>query len=216
MEIYNSEQEQVDALKAWWDKNGRSALIGLAVFLMSVLGWQSWNESRNQQAEAASAHYQQMMDLMQSDAAQAMEAGRALLGSYPDSIYAVMATMAMAKLAVEKNDLDGAAAHLRSAMGQSQEPELTELARLRLARVEFAQGKADAALATLDGGKGGAAVEELRGDILLSQGKRIEAGAAYKAATNSYGAAAADKRELVQMKLDDLSMTVMSVESRTE
>lgn len=216
MEIYNSEQEQVDALKAWWDKNGRTVLVALAVFLLSVLGWQSWNDHRNQVAETASTHYQQMVELMNRDAAMAMEAGRALVGSYPDSIYAVMASMAMAKLAVADKDLDGAAAHLRSAMSQSDQPELAELARLRLARVELAQGKADDAMATLSAGKGGAASDELRGDILVTQGKRVEASVAYKTAIDSYAANTADKRELVQMKLDDLSVMVMPVKSVAE
>ncbi|MCW8919606.1 MAG: tetratricopeptide repeat protein [Gammaproteobacteria bacterium] len=208
MEIYNSEQEQVDALKAWWDKNGRTALTALALFLLSVLGWQGWNDHRQQQAEAASSNYQQMVELMGRDASQAKEAGRALIGSYPNTLYAAMASLALAKLAVAEEDLEGATAHLRSAMTQSDQPELAGLARLRLARVELAQGKAEAALQTLNGGKGGAASDELRGDLLLTQGKPDEARAAYRSALDGYGNVA-DKRELVQMKLDDLAVAAM-------
>lgn len=208
MEIYNSEQDQVDALKAWWDKNGRMALTALALFLLSVLGWQGWTDHRNQQAEAASTHYQQLLELMGRDGAQAKEAGRALIGSYPNTLYAAMASLALAKLAVDEEDLDGATAHLRSAMTQSDQPELAELARLRLARVELAQGKAEAALQTLKGGKGGAASDELHGDILLTQGKTDEARAAYRSALDAYGNVT-DKRELVQMKLDDLVVAAM-------
>lgn len=205
MEIYNSEQEQVDALKAWWDKNGRTALTGLAVFLLSVLGWQGWNDHRNQQAEAASNQYQQMVELMQRDKTMALATGRALIGSYPHTIYAALASMAMAKLAVADKDLDGAAAHLSAAISESSEPELAELARQRLARVQLAQAKTDEALQSLKGGMGGAASDELRGDILLTQGKRDEARAAYSSALDAYGNIA-EKRELVQMKLDDLAM----------
>jgi predicted negative regulator of RcsB-dependent stress response len=214
VEIYNSEQEQVEALKAWWDKNGRSALAVLAVFLLSVLGWQGWNDHRNQVAEAASTHYQQMTQLMGEDSAKAMESGRALIASYPDSIYAVMASLAMAKLAVEQQDLDGAAAHLSAALQRSEQPELTALARLRLARVELAQGKHDAALATLGSEEGGAS-DELRGDILLAQGKTNEARDAYAKALAGY-ADAIDKRELVQMKLDDLTVAETEAESSAE
>jgi predicted negative regulator of RcsB-dependent stress response len=215
VEIYNSEQEQVDALKAWWDKNGRTALTALAVFLLSVLGWQSWNDHRNQQAEAASTRYQEMVELMDRDKTMAMETGRALIGSYPDTLYAVMASMAMAKLAVAENDLEGAAAHLRSAMSQSAQPELAELARQRLARVELAQGKAADALQTLQGGKGGAVSDELRGDILLAQGKPDEALTAYNSALAAFSDVP-EKRELVQMKLDDLAMAATVAENRAE
>ena len=215
MEIYNSEQEQVEALKAWWDKNGRSALAALALFLLAVLGWQGWMDHRNQLAEAASAHYQQMMDLMGRDASQATEAGRALIASYPGSVYASMAAMALAKLAVEQKDLDAAAAHLRAAMTQTDQPELALLARQRLARVELAQGKHEEALATLNAGDKSAASDELRGDILLVQGKREEARTAYVRALDGYGNAS-DKRESVQMKIDDLAAGAVKAETPAE
>ncbi len=205
MEVYNSEQEQVEALKAWWDKNGRSAVFGLVVFLLAVLGWQQWQKHQQQLAEAASDHYQQVLALMEQNGDKAMEAGRALIANYPGSTYALMTSMVMAKIAVEQNDLDAAAAHLRAAVEQGSQPELAQQARLRLARVEFAQGKADAALATLGAGEGGAAADELRGDILAAQGKRDEARAAYSSAVAGF-ADVADKRELVQMKLDDLAV----------
>jgi predicted negative regulator of RcsB-dependent stress response len=145
----------------------------------------------------------------------AMETGRALIGSYPDTLYAVMASMAMAKLAVAENDLEGAAAHLRSAMSQSAQPELAELARQRLARVELAQGKTADALQTLQGGKGGAVSDELRGDILLAQGKPDEALTAYNSALAAFSDVP-EKRELVQMKLDDLAMAATVAENRAE
>ncbi len=215
MEIYNSEQEQVEALKAWWDKNGRSALMGLAVALLAVFGWQQWDAHRKGVAEAASTHYQAMVEMMGTDSNNAMEAGRALVANYPDSIYAVMASMAMAKLAVEQKDLDGAVAHLRSAMQQSDQPELKALARLRLARIELAQGKFDAALSTLNAGEQSADSDELRGDILLAQGDRSGARDAYARALEAY-AGLSGKSELVQMKLDDLAVAVATNETAGE
>lgn len=215
MEIYNSEQEQVEALKAWWDKNGRTALMALAVFLVSVVGWQKWDAHRKGVAEAASTHYQKMLEMVGEDNANAMEAGRALIANYPDTVYAGMTSLVLAKLSVEQNDLEGAVAHLTSAMEKIDQPELAALARLRLARVQLAQGKPDAALATLAAGNGGAASDELRGDILLSQDKRDEARAAYGKALEGYGEVA-DKRSLVQMKLDDLAVAVAAAESPAE
>ncbi len=212
MEVYNSEQEQVEALKAWWEKNGRSSLVALAVFLLSVVGWQQWDAHRKGTAEAASTHYQKMVEMMDQDSTNAMEVGRALVASYPESIYAVMASMAMAKLAVEQKDLDGAVAHLRSAMQQSDQPELAALARLRLARVELAQGNHDAALATLSGGDTSASSDELRGDILLAQGKADAARDAYTRAVAGYSETP-DKREMVQMKLDDLAVATTAASS---
>lgn len=204
MDIYSTEQEQVEAIKAWWDKNGRSALVVLALFLLSVLAGQAWLEQRHKQAEAAAADYQRVQILIEDGNAQAMEAGRALIAKHAGSIYAAMTSLSLAKLAVEQQDLDGAAAHLRAAMGQSDLPELAQVARLRLARVESAQGKVDAALVTLAAGGKDAASDELRGDLLLAQDKRAEARSAYLSALEGYSSVV-DKRELVQLKLDELA-----------
>lgn len=207
MEIYNSEQEQVDALKAWWDKNGRITIIAIVVVLLGVLGWKSWMQNKHQRAEAASVQYQQMLDTIEANPSQAMELGRAIVGEHPRSSYAVFASLAMARLMVEQKDFDAAAAHLTMAMEQAGEDSIKQMARLRLARVLHAQGKSDEALNLLaaevaPGFRGG--YDELRGDILLSQGQSAAAREAYSNALTGYSDAP-EKRSLVQMKLDDLA-----------
>lgn len=207
MEIYNSEQEQVEALKAWWDKNGRMVIVAIVVVLLAVLGWKSWQGQQRQRAENASAAYQQMIDATVSNPEAAKEAGRAIVGDYPGTIYATMASMAMARIAVEQGDLDAAAAQLRAAAGQADQPELGLLAKLRLGKVLLAQDKIDAALTEIQGVEGGAlqgAFDELRGDILLARGDRDKARDAYTNALAAYGEVP-DKAELVQLKLDDLA-----------
>ena len=207
MEIYSSEHEQVEALKAWWDKNGRRVIAAIVVVLLAVLGWKSWMQSQNERAEAASVQYQQMLDVLDAQPAQAMEIGRAIVAEYPDTLYAVLASLGMAKAAVQQQDLDAAAAHLRLAMKQAEQEELMMLARLRLASVLQAQGKDDEALALLEkevapSFRGSYA--EMRGDILLSQGKVGAARDAYSNALAGYSDVP-EKRNLVQMKLDDLA-----------
>lgn len=207
MDIYNSEQEQVEALKAWWDKNGRITIVAIVVALLAVLGWKGWLQSKNQRAEAASVQYQQMLDALDADPAKAMELGRSIVGEYSNSLYAVYASLAMAKAAVEQKDLDAAAAYLRQAMDKAGPEEVKQLARLRLAMVLQAQGKGDEALAllateSLPSFRGSYA--ELRGDILRAQGKIAEARDAYSNALAGYNDAP-EKRNLVQMKLDDLA-----------
>ncbi len=207
MEIYNSEQEQVDALKAWWDKNGRMAIVAIVVVLLGVLGWKSWMQQQHQRAEAAAVQYQQMLDTFEENPSQAMDIGRVIVGEYPGSAYAVFASLAMGSIAVQQNNLDEAAAHLRLAMEQADVEPLQQLARLRLARVQLAQGNGEEALSLLKvevapGFRG--SYDELRGDILLSQGQREAAREAYGNALGGYSDAP-EKRNLVQMKLDDLA-----------
>ncbi len=207
MEIYNSEHEQVEALKAWWDKNGRMVIVAIAAVLLAVGGWKLWNGQKEKRAAAASVQYQQMLDVLDSDPTRAIELGRAVVAAYPDSSYAAMASLAMAKAALAQGDKEAAEAHLRQAMDQADLEEFKQLARLRLAEVLLGMGKADDALALLSTDplpsfRGGYA--ELRGDILLSQGKRKEARDAYANALTGYGNVP-EKRNLVQMKFDDLA-----------
>lgn len=207
MELYNSEEEQVEALKAWWDKNGTSVIVAIVVVLLGVFGWKNWQQQQRTEAENGAMALQQVMDALQSNPDAALDAGRAVTGEYTGSVYSTMASLAMARAAVEKEDLDAAAAYLQAALQGADQPELKQLARLNLSRVLLAQGKNDEALAQLLAGQGGsmlAAYDELRGDILLAQGKPAEARDAYINALTGFRDSA-EKKELVQLKLDDLA-----------
>ncbi len=206
MEIYNSEQEQIEALKRWWDKNGSSVLIGLVLVLAAVFGWRTWQDHRNEQLVSASAQYQQLLGLLDSNPTAALEQGRKIVGEHPSSPYADFASLAMGAIAVEQGDWGAAEAHLRAVVDRAAVPELQLLARARLARVQLAQGKPDEALATL--AKGDAAsfqalFEEVRGDAYLAKGDRAKARAAYAAALAGYSSVPA-KQSVLQMRLDDL------------
>src|SRR5512135_990660 len=47
------EQEQVEALKAWWKANGTQTLIAIALAAavgLAVLGWKAWHNKQNAKA----------------------------------------------------------------------------------------------------------------------------------------------------------------------
>ncbi len=210
MELYNSEEEQVEALKAWWDKNGKSVLVAIAVVLLGVFGWKNWQQQQHTQAENGAMGLQKVLDSLQSNPDATLEVGRTLTSEASGTVYSTMASLAMARAAVEKDDLDGAAAHLEAAINSASQPELQEVARLNLSRVLLAQGKNDEALRQLLSGQAGAmqaAYDELRGDIMLAQGKTKEARDAYINALTGFRDSA-EKKELVQLKLDDLAERV--------
>lgn len=207
MELYNSDEEQVAALKQWWDKNGTTLIIALVIFLAGVLGFRSWQDYKMSQAESASVIYQQMSALLESSPDKAMEVGLRIVAEYPSSGYASMASLAMARLALQKGEPGAAAAHFRSVMESASTSELKQIARLRLARVLLTQGKSDEAMNILNAAEAGnfrAAYDEVRGDIYLAQGNRQEARNAYANALDGYENLSS-KRELLQMKIDDLA-----------
>lgn len=207
METYDNEHEQVEALKAWWDKYGTRVIIAIVIVLAGVLGWRSWLDKTHREAEAASEQYMKMLEVAQSQPDQAMEQGRQLVSSHAGSNYAAMASLVMASISVEQGDKEAATAQLRWVLEQGKQAELQEIARLRLARLLLDTGKADEALALLAKGENAsfrAPYDELRGDILLAQGKRAEARTAYANALAGYSSVPA-KQNLLQMKIDDLA-----------
>ncbi|MCW8826359.1 MAG: tetratricopeptide repeat protein [Gammaproteobacteria bacterium] len=207
MEIYQTEDEQVDAIKAWWEKNGKSTLLAIVIALAAVFGWNNWNDHQKSLSESASTRYQMMLSQVVKDKNGAVAMGESLKQEFKGSHYSVLAALMIAKIEVERNQLEIADAELRWAAAQSKNPIFVDLANSRLARVLLAQGRADEALETLSKIKSesyAGLISEIEGDIYITQGDREKARAAYQKALTGY-AETPEKSELVQTKLDDLN-----------
>jgi predicted negative regulator of RcsB-dependent stress response len=206
LDAYRTEEEQVEAIKAWWRENGRSAVLGVALGLGAIFGWRGWQAYETTRAEAASALYEEMLEAARGGKADAaVKAGERLAAEHAGTPYAAFAGLTLAGLAVEAKDLDTAAARLREALERNDSPALTLEIRLRLARVLSAKQEFDAALALLDApaaeGGYGTSFAELRGDIELARGNPDAARDAYqKARAGSTGATDG----LLELKLESL------------
>ena len=201
------EQERLDELKAWWKRWGNLVMVGLAVVVAAAAGWRYWqNQVVTQSLEAATVYEQLTRSLAANDAKAAREAGAMLIDQYKGTAYAPRAALLLAKLNVGAKDLKSAQAQLEWAVANSKEPAVKDLARLRLAGVQLDQKQYDAALKTLSATHSDAFAfrfHDLKGDVLLAQGKPAEARAAYQAA---FGKMAEDNpyRNIVELKLDAL------------
>lgn len=207
MEIYQTEEEQVDAIKEWWDKNGKSIVVGLVIVLGSVFGWNKWSEHQQTLFESASSRYQMMVTQMDSDVDGAVAMGRSLKQEFKGSHYSVLAAMMIAKIEVGRNQLEMAEAELSWAAEQSSNPIFVDLANSRRARVILAQGRVDDALAMLskvNNQNFSGMVAEIKGDAYISQGERDKARTAYQQALVGY-AEMPEKRDQILTKLDDLN-----------
>ena len=189
MESYRTEEEQVEALKRWWDENGRSMIVGVVLALGLGFGWQAWQKSSELAAENASTLYQQMLMALAAADESGAAPGRALAERLKDehggSAYAQFAGLHLARLAVNEGDLGVAEQELRGVVATaSSGSEIHQVAQLRLARVVAASGDSEAALAMLDGATTDfvASYAMARGDILLNQGRESEALLAYESA----------------------------------
>ncbi len=201
------EQERLDELKAWWKRWGNLVMIGLAVVIAAAAGWRYWqNHVVTQTLEAAIVYEQLTQSLATNNAKQAREAGSILIDQYKGTAYAPRAALLLAKLNVAGKDMKSAQAQLEWAVANTKEPAVKDLARLRLAGVQLDQKQYDAALKTLSSQHSDAFAprfDDMKGDVLLAQGKRAEARAAFQAA---FGNMKEDNpyRNIVELKLDAL------------
>ncbi len=201
------EQERLDELKAWWKRWGNLVLIALAVVIAATAGWRYWQNRVATQSLEAAAVYEKLTQALQADDAKAArEAGGMLIDQYKSSPYAARAALLLARQNVADKDLKSAQSQLEWAAANSKEPAVKDLARLRLAGVQFDQKQYDAALKTLSGSHSDAFAfrfHDLRGDVLLAQDKPAEARTAYQAAFDKLAEDDA-YRNIVELKLDAL------------
>ncbi len=204
---YETEQEQVDAIKKWWQSNGTAIVAGLAIGAAALFGWNMWTDNTRNQQEAASTAYQQLMDtLADKENDIVLERVERLKSDYADSPYAVLAAMAAAKANVNKNDLEAAQTQLQWALDHSSDVGIQHIVRLRLARLLIATDKSEGALSLLEKVTNTASFtadyDELKGDIYIATGEVGLARTAYKKAL-AEGENSPNSRFL-QMKLDEL------------
>jgi len=210
VEIYESERDQIEALKKWWKENGRVVSLGLVIGLGSVFGWTSWKAYATAQAEKASVLYQQMISRAGArDFGRADELAEALMRDFSSSGYAELTGLVRANSAFARNQLAEARGYLQWVIDTARRPELKAIARLRLARLLLDDGDATGATALLDAAEPGTlivAYEELRGDIAFASSDPKAAAERYMAALAAEGLSSAG-RARIQMKLDDLGLT---------
>lgn len=211
MESYRTEEEQVEALKRWWQENGRGTLIAIAFALAVSFGWQSWQASRAEAAQNASLTYQQLLQALVESEEQGSGPVEALAkrikDQYPGSSYAEFAALHLARIAVESGDLAAAEQELRWVIGRA-DGQLKAVTQQRLARVLAARGDTEQALTLLAEGESGplsASYAIARGEVLLGAGREAEALAAFEAAAAALDPSLPLPRDL-QDKIDFLSV----------
>ncbi len=209
MNDYLDDYEQGQAVKKWFKDNGTSLIVGVALGLGGIFGWQQFKDWRGTQQAAAASAFRQMMVTLESGDTEGAEAQAASVrNEFSSSPYAALTALEQAQLAMEKDDLEAAIGHLEFAVQNGKPAAVGDLARVRLARVLFEADRGTEALAQLDDVTSGAFVssaEELRGDILLADNQPERARAAYERSLSA-SEGGAGGRALLQLKIDDLAV----------
>ena len=201
IEISDSEEEQVDKLKKWWDSNGKQIIAGAVLGLAGIFGWNYYVDYQDSQALNARALYLSYA----SDSAN-VGAYDKLIKDHPSSSYADQATLLMAKYLFEAENYSLALNALKPLISRENSV-IASTAALRSASLYLELGQHQEALAVLNmdnANEFSGLFYNLAGDVYLDLGNNEEARNSYALAIENI-TDNSSLSQLIQIKLDDLN-----------
>ncbi|MFP4607378.1 MAG: tetratricopeptide repeat protein [Thiohalospira sp.] len=217
MENGATDEERAEALQQWWQRWGRLIIVGVVIVVLAIVGVQLWLDHQASQAEGAAALYSRLQLQDGSGSTEtADELGQRLMDEFSGTPYAALAALYRARVAADEGDFERAA-DLAEWAGERAEPSAVRpAAELRRARLlleldrageaaELAAGVAEANPAHA------ATARAIEGDARADEGELKPALEAYRAARE--GAEADAQKQLLDMKIDDLTSRLAAEES---
>jgi predicted negative regulator of RcsB-dependent stress response len=209
---YETEEEQVEAIKNWWKQNGTQLLLGILVIVLVYTGWQYWQNKKYAESVYASSVFEAMqVRAEQGQLGDVAREGLKLMEEQPDSPYSTGVALLLAKFYMEKGEKDRVVENYQWAVEHASDASLKTVAQLRFARYYADQKQFDKAQAQLDTIKVAGLVpaekanyDYVSGTLALFQGKTAEA---KKLFTSVMENKEADDniKAVAQLQLDDLS-----------
>lgn len=181
-----SEKEQLDQLRSWWSEYGNYVIVGVALGVLGLFGWNYQRTSTADAGLAASALYDTLAGHVDDGELEEAESlARQIAAEYGDTAYAAQSKLAMARLYMDNNRDQDAADVLSALLALRGYPELKHIGRIRLAKVLLYQDQPEAVLALLEGQDSNAFAAhyaEVRGDAHVALNRYDEARAEYQRA----------------------------------
>ena len=207
---YETEEQQVEALKGWWKENGTSLIIGLFVGVSALFGWRYYAEQNSIHAVHASDIYMQVMQsaVTKNIDDKTIDFQNQLINEYSDTPYAALSALTLAKIEYEKGNADATEAQLELAIKHANDDVIKQIASLRLASIYIEQKKYDEAMALLKmkhNAAYDAQYEELKGDLFSARGDIADARAAYDKAITLQGFSVSKWLRLKRQNLGEAS-----------
>ena len=204
------EEEQIDAIKQWWQENKVSVIGAIVLTLGGSFGWSQYQDYTSATAIAAADTYDEI--LLERASGESADQLAMLADTIRDKngsiAFAEFAALQVAAAAAEEGNFEQAQIELEKVMaGVEVDSTLGQLAQLRLAKVKAALGQEEAAIAILELGSDSFPVSyaQVLGDIHLAAGREAAALEAYqtaKAASLMLGG----QSGLIDLKVSGLSL----------
>lgn len=211
MENFQTEEQQVEAIKSFWSKNGNSVIAGLVIGFSGFIGFNYYQDDKLSTETTISESYITLQENSADNSESFTKEAADFIAANGDSSFASLTALALAKEATTHKDWAGAEKHLNTAIDKSVNEGIKAISLIRLARVQIQTEQFEKALTTLDTPLPAAflaSVESAKGDTYLLQGKKELARTAYQTAIDNKGL---EMNPNLQMKLDDLAeVTVLT------
>ncbi|BAS67503.1 YfgM family protein [Bathymodiolus septemdierum thioautotrophic gill symbiont] len=198
IEVSKTEEEQAEQIKKWLKENLPHIIIGVALGLGGIWGFNYYETEQYKKALESRANY--LSVVANPDNTKALSALKA------SGTYTQEAELLLAKQAVTKGDYQSAIAHLLP-LTESENKFLKHIAKMRAASVYLEMNKTDEALAILGNNIDlifGAMYDNIKGDIYFSKNDITNAKKHYQAALTQLPTGSA-LINLITIKLKDLN-----------
>ncbi len=205
---FETEEQQLEAIKKWWKENSNMIIGGIAVGVSAIFGWQYYQDKTIVHTNNASVLYEQVVGNVENLAIvnEQMARVNTLQAEYADTPYAGLGGLLLAKQQMASSEFVKAQKQLEWVAANARQDEVKSLAKVRLARLLSNTQQVDRALAILNEPfptSFNAIVFELKGDVLILKGEMAQAKSAYQQAM----AASESPSRWLQYKIDDIGMT---------
>lgn len=214
-----TEEEQIETIKRWIKENGMSIVVPVIVFVLGYGGWEFWKDSKEKNAQEASAQYALIVDALESNngedpntdqIAKAKTAAEQVVKNYGSSMYADMSQLIIARINVDAGELEQAQSRLQAVVNSGVHEASMKLAKARLAKVKVALKQYDTALSLVETPQDEAfkaLYAEVRGDVFLAKGDESAANTAYQEALVNLLPKQNARRGIIQLKIDSTDQT---------
>jgi len=201
IQVDNTEEEQVEQIKKWWNSNGKQIIAGAVIGLAGIWGWNTYSDYQDKQSLNARGLY-----LSYASDSNNLGAYDKLTTDFSSSSYSDQAILLMAKYLFDAGSFTQALGVIKPLINNPSSV-IANTAALRVASIHLQLGQHDQALSILEGqSEGGFSglIYNLMGDIYLDLGNRAEAQNYYSLAIDNV-TENSNLSQLIQIKLDDLN-----------
>jgi len=205
-EEYQTEEEQIEAIKRWWKENGRSIVLGLVLGIGGIGGFRFWESHVDEQAKLASIHFEEVVSLSRKNKEQFSAKLESIESEHTGKSYADLAAFVAVKVLVKEKAYEKAITQLEWVIANSKQDSFIHIAKIRLVKILLQLNKADTALVLLKEVKSNdfnSIYAELRGDVYTVLKKFTNAKVEYQLALSKLNSGDR-RRSMIEMKSNNL------------